>query len=94
MPKADAAQASQAFDDWNEIAAAGIPNRSTAQQAHRAVARIGDEHRIARALIEDALRFAEPVYGPQGAARREIDHTQAVVSEFGDEARPLSSRQR
>jgi len=54
------------------------------QQAHRAVARIGDVHRIARGLIEDALRLAEPVYGPQGAARREIDHTQAVVAEFGD----------
>jgi hypothetical protein len=32
MPNADAAWMSQAFDDWNAIAAAGTPSRSTARR--------------------------------------------------------------
>ena len=55
---------------------------------HRAVAGIGDIERIGAREIADALRLFQPGHAVHNRPRREIDDTDTVVAELGDEKPP------
>ena len=68
-----------------EIEPAGLAVLRAVVEAHRAVARIGDEQEIERRQVADALRVAQPADAVHHLARRDVDHADAVVAELGDE---------
>ena len=55
------------------------------KQSHRTVTGIGDIERIGRGLVADTLRFFQPSNCANQFAIGEIDNSQGIVAQFGNE---------